>query len=219
MYIAQAIHSGAWKLHCFTVITPTDRCIPPLVSPPRVARVDLLGKPPLGGELPQCRWLDVAHLRTDNPPSLQSIALTVSPGSHEPTAKLLGGAGIAVCRMGPLRGAESLSQTLSLLRPTLRIRTRSLPARRCSVGSRLQVSNVTSSYPRPLESHTKTVSKRCSVFAALWRPSLSLDRSSVCAQALPCRGLILKWVSASDPMHFRNPSGSRESTESTHNAT
>eukprot|EP01043_Picozoa_sp_COSAG02_P023213 COSAG02_NODE_1233_length_13749_cov_13.003223_8_plen_174_part_00 len=58
-----------------------------LVSPPRVARVDLLGKPPLGGELPQRRWLDVAHLRTDNPPSLQSIALTVSPGSHEPTAK------------------------------------------------------------------------------------------------------------------------------------
>ncbi len=28
---AQAIHSGAWKLHCFTVITPTDRCIPPLI--------------------------------------------------------------------------------------------------------------------------------------------------------------------------------------------
>ena len=58
-----------------------------LVSCLRVARADLLGKPPLGGELPQCRWLDVAHLRTDNPPSLQSIALTVSPGSHEPTAK------------------------------------------------------------------------------------------------------------------------------------
>jgi hypothetical protein len=29
--IARAIHSGAWKLHCFTVITPTDRCIPPLI--------------------------------------------------------------------------------------------------------------------------------------------------------------------------------------------
>ena len=31
---------------------------------------------------------------------------------------MLGGAGIAVCGMAPLRGAESLSQTLSLLRPT-----------------------------------------------------------------------------------------------------
>ena len=31
---------------------------------------------------------------------------------------MLGGAGIEVCGMAPLRGAESLSQTLSLLRPT-----------------------------------------------------------------------------------------------------
>ena len=31
---------------------------------------------------------------------------------------MLGGAGIEVCGIAPLRGAESLSQTLSLLRPT-----------------------------------------------------------------------------------------------------
>ena len=34
------------------------------------------------------------------------------------SVSLLGGAGIEVCGMAPLRGAESLSQTLSLLRPT-----------------------------------------------------------------------------------------------------
>ena len=44
--------------------------------------------------------------------------MEVSELHVSPCCILLGGAGIEVCGMAPLRGAESLSQTLSLLRPT-----------------------------------------------------------------------------------------------------